>query len=207
MRDLKSGLLAVDLLDVEKNYPEHLGKIRGAFELLEGMGLLKGSCRIEIWSGGSGGALGAYDPGGRLIKIFEDCMVAGYGEMTVIHEYGHHLSLENGETWIEFTEKIRQNSVLLDWWMVVEQTSVYKKLNEIKRNLDLRLAVRDHARYLNDPRELFARSFSQWVTLRSGVALLDIQHLGAFIESEGLFGWSAEEFEPIARCMDGVFLL
>lgn len=208
MNGLRSGLELVDVSDVEKNFPDYLEKVEGALEVLDGLGLLVDrAVKIEVWSGGGSGAHGAYDPGGRLIRIFEDSVVAGYCEMTVCHEYGHHLSLGKGETEYEFMDKVRADERWSAWWKAVKATPGYKRLREAECNVKEPWSVRDYAAYLNDGREVFARCFSQWVGVRSGSAVLDIQHMGAYLNTGRVFGWSSEEFEAIAGCMDKMFNL
>lgn len=196
----------MNLVDVKKNFPQYLEKVVGTFDLLEGMGLLVDRvCNVEIWSGaGAGGCAGAYDPGARLLKVYEDCIEAGYGEMTLVHEYGHHLSLPFGESEYEFQGRFIEDNWNL-WYRAVKDSSVVRRLRDLESDEKESWSVRDYAAYLGDWRELFARSFSQWVAVRAGSVELIAQHDRALLDTNGVFVWGSEEFEYIAVCMDKIF--
>lgn len=71
----------------------------------------------------------------------------------------------------------------------------------------------EFGRYMRSPHEVFARSYAQWVTTRSGnaamIAARDAE-LGLRANAgprigRGAWSWTPEEFEPIAAAFDAVF--
>jgi hypothetical protein len=67
--------------------------------------------------------------------------------------------------------------------------------------------------YLRSPEELWARAYSQWVGTRSGDSAMISGYEGALARSSpdtdrwgrGLNHWPADDFEPIADAIDGLF--
>lgn len=63
---------------------------------------------------------------------------------------------------------------------------------------------RDRLEYLLNPEEVLARSYSQWIALRSGSSLLrqqlDVRRRSPYPEH-----WDDDDFEQIAEAFDALF--
>ncbi len=66
-------------------------------------------------------------------------------------------------------------------------------------------ASRGHQRYFSSWRELWARSYAQWVVARSGDPVL-LDALGRWQGDDDRLVWPAREFEPVGRELDELFL-
>lgn len=120
--------------------------------------------------------------------------------ITAVHELGHYVDIYgfgNGRMGGSHF------SAALDEWrdaVLASPSSIYlrEKLKSMPKELD----------YYFMPTELFARSYSQWIAVRSGNAdmlrqLEDIQKSQTFIQP--FTQWKRAEFEPIAAALDKLF--
>ena len=127
-------------------------------------------------------------------------------EMSVLHEVGHMLDykiLGNGNGY--GTEK---GSELLNGWReAIRASSAHKKLIEASSGL-LAGDQPERLEYLLEDRELFARSYAQYISERSGNPVL-LQQLHAAQESDkiALYAnqWTRDDFKSIAKAFDRLF--
>lgn len=191
----------MNLSDIKKNYPERVGHLNRIVELIDKVhGVPEGfqNASIEIWSN-LGSASGAYVPGEGLIKL--DAYSPEFNASTLLHEYGHHLTLsERGQSKTDFEGEVQQDIELRNWRDAVEQTPQYKELKRQDRD-----EGSERASYLRDTRELWARSYSQYISTKTGDKTLLDQHKKMYEQTDGIYQWTNSEFEPIGRAMDAWF--
>lgn len=193
----------VDLRDINKTHPERFGamvRVMGIIDSIHGVPDGYPVASVEVWSEIGGGAKGAYNQGEHLIKLAEDS--PEFAATTLCHEYGHFLSLQSGEGKMDFLNKIKKDPSLNSWYDAVKSTPQFQKLNEMQGNSDLPRSVQDHADYLLDSRELFARSYSQFIATKSGDKTLVDQHKKMYEQTDGLYSWTDKEFEPIGAALE-----
>ncbi|MBK8184282.1 MAG: hypothetical protein IPK63_15945 [Candidatus Competibacteraceae bacterium] len=151
-----------------------------------------------------------------------------YHEMTLAHEVGHFL--DN----VGFTDKrfdtLRMRpegfsspgaASFESWRNSVKSSTMYQKLLEMKANpsaysrtevreingVERDIVISVNKRYINyvlDETELFARSYAQYIAVRSGddVLLRQLKELqGNFVPTQ----WADDEFDGIAAAMDELF--
>lgn len=196
----------VGLSDVSKNYPERVGSINAALSAIDSVhGLPAGfpPCSIEIWSE-MGGAKGAYNQGEHLIKLAEDA--GAYQSSTLCHEFGHHITLgERGQGRVEFYKELSTDPELKAWHNIVKATPQFKHFLDIEGSVSATGDARDYASYLKDPRELFARSYSQWIATRSKNKTMLDQNEKLKNMADGNYQWSDSDFKPIGVALDAYF--
>lgn len=141
------------------------------------------------------------------------------------HEFGHYFDHQDFGKARSFSSVEAANGVpdaaLKEWWDAVSESEAVKTLQGLRprkdnpvlklthvmddgRVIDLRVD-HDYVRYLLDPREVFARSYAQWIATETG----DASMLKEILE-DGTFGpypgqWSEEDFAPIAKAFRKVF--
>ncbi|WP_152486474.1 VG15 protein [Nocardiopsis lucentensis] len=153
--------------------------------------------------------------------------------LTTAHELGHvldHLVLGTNPRLDASTTEVE--GILREWRGTVMSTALYRLLDSLDPaergaiigqvvSLDgtsrMVRATSDEISYLLSPAELFARSYAQWVTLRSGDDTLIeeleyVQDLTIGREGEQVAGyaqipqqWDDEDFEPLEGVFDRLF--
>lgn len=119
-------------------------------------------------------------------------------EVTFVHEFGHHLSLsaEGNFSPEQFDQRVMETPTLRKWKAAVEATPTYENLRS--RFLD---HGEDYAGYLKDERELFARSYAQYITRKTNDSTLTDQ-MERIRSKNRDFQWPDEEFGPIAEALE-----
>jgi hypothetical protein len=197
--------VGIDLQDLGKFHgasKADLERIVGVINSVHGVPEGFPKAKVEVFSE-MGQAEGAYNAGEKLIKLKED------GEFplgTLCHEFGHHISLgEHGWTRQEFAVLVKETPELNTWLNAVKKTKAYNVFLGIRSYTTNTKEQRDYASYLMDPRELFARSYSQWVASRSGDKELIAQNAEVGKKANGYYQWSDAEFKPIGAALDKHF--
>lgn len=173
---------------------------RGAFDLsldaiarAHGDGGLGESISVEPLREHLGGAQGAYRPRSerlpgriRLDRFFG---LSDRANDVLIHEIGHYID-DYMDMW--------DSGLQREWASVVAKTPEYKSLKA-------RAGDNDYVDYLLDRRELWARSYTQYVATRSQ----DPNLLEWLRREQGHFSykehWKDESFEPVAKAIDDIF--
>ena len=146
-----------------------------------------------------------------------------------VHELGHYLDhqgLGGGHFASEAAGLAHPTSALRKWY---EATKASKTMQQIKdiyltgkvgelgtipeegghRSVYKTYADRNFARYLQKNCEVFARSYAQYITIRSGdPVLLEQLNLQLNINSGGVGYpefWPHDDFQPIAKAFDELF--
>jgi len=141
---------------------------------------------------------------------------APHVEMTAIHEIGHYLD----HSGIGKPKRMSSQTdpIMDEWKTVVKNSAAYKKLLAIydQGYVDVeRLGVmyrwrdpkvRSHFKYLLSDEELWARSYAQYIALKTDDPVLRKQ-LEEMLKNkiEGDSQWSDADFEPIAKEIDKLF--
>lgn len=142
---------------------------------------------------------GLYDSATDTIRLNED-NITGI-DITFVHEFGHHVSLgeEGNFSLNQFQDKIDRSTSLSKWRETVQASDTIKGLTERQDK-----TKNGYDEYLLDDREIFARSYAQWIAVRSGDATLTDQ-LERNRSNNPNFQWQDDEFEPIAQALDEHF--
>jgi hypothetical protein len=119
--------------------------------------------------------------------------------LALLHELGHYLDDQCLPT---TTSPASTGPELADWRRHVKESDATAALHQDALAADP--CIQTHSRYLLRYSEAFARSYAQWVTLRSGsVDLLDeladaqaVLHYGQ---------WGNDDFQTIATALDAYF--
>lgn len=129
-------------------------------------------------------------------------------ELTLAHEIGHFIDHQG----IEAGKYGSQESTLFQGWVdAVQNSSPVKTLTAMREGPDRNSYNQSHIEYLLRPREIWARSYAQYITERSEDPIL-IEQLTAILNtnkgarSPYPYQWPKSEFEPIAQSIDQLFL-
>lgn len=153
---------------------------------------------------------GSYFPRSREIKIETKAL---YPEFTILHELGHHLDLTHmGSIPDQYgKEQYWSETPDADHMMDVIRDSPNSGILRDKRDdpdLDDGDGQVQHANYLLQRREMFARAYAQYIQHRSGDPVLS-EHLKGYHDKALKTGfpmqWGREDFEPIAHEFDREF--
>lgn len=136
--------------------------------------------------------------------------------LSLTHELGHVIDHQAVDVQGQFASVA---SPKLDAWRTaVRASAAYQRLLELRAvpvvevttDAGAKVAVRiprKHIEYLLDLRELWARSYAQYVAIRGGNAAL-LNELVGIRSGNGMaypHQWSDVDFEPIAKAMDEAF--
>jgi hypothetical protein len=127
----------------------------------------------------------------------------GHPELTLAHEIGHWLDREGAGVGGRFESEA--GGLFADWLAAVERSEAVQNIRQRARTG----YNRKYANYLLRVREMWARSYAQWVAVRSGDAKLLqqlelIRRKGASAEQRPS-QWEDADFEAIAREIDALF--
>lgn len=145
------------------------------------------------------GTLGRYrDSTPPAIKVYhtpDD--EPSFERVTAIHEFGHMLDYQAlpGAT----IRPATRTSVVVDKWRTAVQNTA-----TVKRLAAESTAGSSFATYLVDERELFARSYAQYIARKTGDEVL-VRQLNLMSPQTRDSRWSDQEFEPIAAAFDELF--
>jgi hypothetical protein len=142
-------------------------------------------------------------PTARSIQILSQ---APHRPLVAIHEIGHFLDL-HGLPGLGFASADGRNLVLDDWRRSIDHSRAVGTLRELQASGDP--AVRDRAERLLYADELWARSYAQFVAIRSGHfrlrASLDAMRSR---ESDDVYlprQWDDDDFVGIGAAIDALF--
>lgn len=132
-------------------------------------------------------------------------------ELTSIHEIGHQIDLEVIGTRGKYSSK---NGELTGWEKAVKQSILYSKImqyksGEIKNIIEDGKPIKVNVDYVivyGRTVELFARSFAQYIAIKSNdIILLDqIKQTKTFGYGD-ILQWSDEDFKPIYSELEKIF--
>ena len=132
-----------------------------------------------------------------------------YRAVALVHEVGHLLDLVGIGDGASFASA--SSPMFADWLLSVVDTPAYARLDEIIRRAlaeipEHHLRQRTRLSILRDPEELWARSYAQYIAVRSGnldlnrgiAALTEVSIAGLTVPLQ----WERDEFASIAREID-----
>jgi SPP1 gp7 family putative phage head morphogenesis protein len=133
---------------------------------------------------------------------------------TAAHELGHFIDHVGIDPRVKFPS-LGASAVLDPWMQAVKNSSAFKTLRDYRANplanVDGKLIAISpgYITYALDPRELFARSYSQYIAIRSGdaamLAELSRERAGGDAPIYLPMQWEDDDFAPIAKAFDEVF--
>lgn len=159
-----------------------------------------------------------HTPGGKAVDIGVTTN-APQRELTFVHEVGHFIDHQGINTADapagKFASGSDRTGVMQAWHESVRQSSEYRRLEGLRKQKVFQLqggsthpVNQKYLKYLLGDDELWARSYAQYITVRSGNAELMQQlteSLAGRMQTFYPIQWSAAEFEPIAQAMDDIF--
>lgn len=199
-----SDNLDLDFSPADDSFPALSKKLKKISSLLNNVHDLPANfpkATVQIYEN-IGATDGTYDAGFDVISLSEENTTRNQNlEITFVHEFGHHVSLaeEGNYSLNQFLDKTDRISTLKTWKEALYRSDTYSGLKE--RNDK---SPDPYDEYLLDEREAFARTYAQWITLRSGNKTLAKQ-LDAMYSDNVNFRWGDKEFEPIAEALDEHF--
>lgn len=157
----------------------------------------------------------SFSYGGKPIKISVS-RIGEHPELTMAHEAGHFLDHAGIGRGVFASERLEE---LKDWREAVWNSKAYKTIEDMLAHpgryaADIPTGVgvysitpdRGHLRYLLDTKELFARSYAQYIAHRSGdPTLLEQLNKERSDKMYGVRQWADEDFAPIAAAFDKLF--
>lgn len=135
--------------------------------------------------------------------------IATRPELAFVHEVGHLLDHQAlGSDRSRFASEVEPE--LEDWRLIARRSDAVRTL--VRYKLDpagVPADLQPYLTYLLSDEEVFARSYAQWIALRSGDATLQAQVASRRQRKpDTLFiplQWDDDDFEPIAATLDRTF--
>ena len=134
---------------------------------------------------------------------------------SIAHEVGHFIDLSGMGTDSRFSSSFDKNGLMGDWWKAVTSSNIYKELDKIYKTglltlsdgSTVRVTKKRHVKYLLDPTELWARSYSQYITTKSGNRVM-LNELNDIREDEDAYPtqWDDDDFIEIMNAIDRLFV-
>ncbi|MFD4111609.1 phage minor capsid protein [Streptomyces sp. NPDC058650] len=150
--------------------------------------------------------LGAYYPGRGEIELRSRGPAV---QLTAAHEIGHYLDHRLiGRSEVIFESKLPTSHATQEWLAAVRASPSIARLQAILADATDDPVLAAHVKYLLTPAEMWARSYAQWIAVRSGdeAMLLGVEY---WLERPDPWTsarqWSTPEFEPIATAIDAMF--
>lgn len=187
------------------------------------------SAELRTMQISSQGTLGifhrSWTPGDSADRYAVAIGVSSFGqaqEFCYAHEFGHFFDFADFDQYGHFATGMSDwdrdaNPILDGFWKSVDESQAYQTLLDMRANPAAYRKVvsvggRDvawrvdskHLRYLQRPREVWARAYSQWIAEKTGDEAM-LRGLGRFLESPYPAQWSPEDFAPISAAMDELF--
>lgn len=126
--------------------------------------------------------------------------------ITIAHEVGHFLDQQGIGSQLYASPN---DSRLAAWRQAIENSRASSELKELARRAGQAGISRKYVRYLSEWVELWARSYSQYIAVRSKNATM-LAQLNVLRERTGRVyypkQWDDDDFEPIAQAFDELML-
>jgi len=130
-------------------------------------------------------------------------------ELTTVHELGHFIDLDGIGTKGKFSSRLGE---ITGWKNAVTNSQAYQDLKKLKAagSVDINGVIRPvnkkYLKYTLTDEELFARSFSQYISTKSGDTILLRQLEKIRLDPKyGAIQWSDSDFDPILKAFDLYF--
>jgi hypothetical protein len=162
---------------------------------LHGDGVLP---RISVSPETRSDAAGSYDWSKKSMKV------SGLlTESTMIHETAHmldHLAIKSGHTYASE----ESTGVFQDWFRAVSSSDAYKNLISARNDPGRPLPL-NNIDYFLSRRELWARTYEQYVAVKTGDRIVRDQMDDYARMYKGFPYWSEQDFKPIEAAIDNLF--
>lgn len=126
-------------------------------------------------------------------------------ELTIIHEVGHFLDHQAiGKK--KFASEDTKHTAFDEWRAAIAASRAHGELQALLSNP---LASQKHTNYMLEGRELWARSYAQYIAVRSQSPVLLKQLDAVRNRGTGVYypkQWDDQDFEPIAKAIDELLL-
>jgi hypothetical protein len=157
---------------------------------------------------------GQFDPYTRTVTVSP---AAPLPLTTGVHEIGHAIDalflvsasnlgrLEGAISLYASQYAVNGRGVLVDWYQAVRQTSAVNELQQIRASFPFMSDEWHELAYVLDIRELWTRSYEQFIGTHTGDADLNVQFLETSRRESEVGGrkfrvyWTQEQFQPIER--------
>jgi hypothetical protein len=182
----------------------------GALDRVIGDGVMA-KIAVQIDNNGTdeGGHAWVRGVGTTELKVLRGIPFSG---ITILHEIGHRLDVEGLGQKQGYGSQSKNPldqafKATKGWKAAIRASGAYDLLNKLKINSS---ANHEHLKYLLASSELFARSFAQYIVLRSADPQLTAElefmrnpanHPGVYYP----YQWAHDDFEPIATAFDQMF--
>ena len=186
--------------------------------------------KIDVWQTSGQRAAGSFHMAltGSESGVARGISVSAVGqgqEFAFTHEVGHFIDFgdfgEGGKFTttggINMLTRDTTNVTMRAFFDAVDNSQAWLRLEEMRRNpgafthtvtstgQTVRWAVDPKVvRYLQQPEEVFARAYSQWIAERTGDPAM-LRGLARFQQSPYPFQWSSEDFTEIAAALEDLF--
>lgn len=110
----------------------------------------------------------------------------------------------------DWTTEDKKNPLVAEWRKAVNASAAIAKIKEFKAP-GQPYGIKKHAKYLLEGKEMFARSYAQWIATRSNdpVGMAELRKYQAPDPGQHEIGrsrqWSDEDFKPIGEALDRLF--
>jgi hypothetical protein len=150
-----------------------------------------------------GGAYAYYMSGAPDNITINTARTAQSQMLTLAHEIGHYLDHHGLGAVGRFASEAKDTPAWQAWRKAVQESWGYRHLTERPEPMKL---SRAHTRYLLSNREAWARSYSQWLALRSGDPRMMAEAALRVAEDPTFHAghWEWADFEPIAKAIDAI---
>jgi hypothetical protein len=146
---------------------------------------------------------GAFD--GSLIIVNR---LSATRDLALVHEIGHALDRFGIGTDARIDTSTTQHPLLHEWQRAVSRSHAVQELRQLRADLPASaIRARTYIGYLLSARELFARSYAQWLARRSGDETLfaDISRIRTERGTvSALIHWEGDDFSPLGTALDRV---
>jgi hypothetical protein len=129
---------------------------------------------------------------------------------TLAHELGHWIDHQQvGDKGFESKRAALgdKSSPMADWWAAVQETDAMARLQKVADTEILPngiLASPRYVSYLQDPSEIWARTYAQWVASRTSSQGLKDEMSNQVDVAQETYSeqWDDDDFEPVAQAID-----
>lgn len=123
-------------------------------------------------------------------------------ELAILHEYGHYIDLKAfSGVGGDFATSLR-NPILDNWFDTINKSKSVVALHKEFSRASASNEIRKYIKYLLNPKELFARSYSQYIASKSGDKTLLTQLNNERASSLFKTLWDDDDFVEIMREFD-----
>ncbi len=174
-------------------------------ETRDARGMSGPNVHAQVETGGWG------TPNGISRTVQALAMREGTDAFTLAHELGHVVDALHGQVGLdEVSTSFRSDPLVAKWLAAVKGSQSYQRL---VRARGISAEQDEYLDYLQDPHELWARSFSQYVAIRAGDGpvreayrqRVDLRRHGAKAKAFAEIHWRADDFKPIREALDALF--